>query len=97
MLEIRENSSDYPLNLAENMFIYIIVMRCTFNAVYESFYNEPFLDKNFNFEFQLHVKWLSLSTKIKPVSLQTQDLRDIGLIFVVLTTPRDDILYNWLL
>ena len=81
--EIRENSRDYLLNLAENAFIYINVMRCTFNAVYESFYNGPFLGKNFNFEFQLHVKWLSLSTKIKPVSVQTHNLRDTGLMFVV--------------
>jgi len=80
--EIRENSSDYPLNLAENTFIYIIVMRYTFNVACESFYNEPVLDKNFNFEFQFQVTWLPLSTKIKPMSVQTQDFRDAGLIFV---------------
>lgn len=90
--ELRESSSDYPLNLAENTFIYIVIKRCTFTAVYEYFYNEPLLDKNFNFEFKLHVKWFSLSTKIKPISVQTQDLRNTGLIFVVLTAQRDDFL-----
>jgi len=50
------------------------------------------LDKNFNFEFQLHAKWLSLSKKIKPMSVQAHDLRDTGVIFVILTTQGDDIL-----